>query len=167
MGVDRDLFRRTMAQLATGVTAVTTLAPDGFHGFAANAFCQVSASPPLVLVCIDRLSRGHDYVLRSGVFAVSILSRRQEFLADRLAGRAPGLSRRFEGVAYLTASTGAPILQGCAAWLDCRVEAAHPAGDHTIVLGRVEALGQGDSLEPLLIFHSAYLRSPLVEAQPR
>lgn len=147
-----------MGQFLSGVTVVTTTTPEGFHGLTANAFCAVSDDPPLVLVCVDRLARSRDHLLASGLFAVNVLAETQEFLADRLAGRAPGPSRHFEGVPYATAATGAPILEGCVAWLDCRLQASYEAGDHTLLLGRVLAMGAKEGAAPLLYFRSAYAR---------
>lgn len=158
VSIDRTRFRHVMGRFLTGVTAVTSTTPDGLHGLTANAFCRVSDSPPLVLVSLDRLARGRDYVLASGCYAVSILSEGQEFLADRLAGRAPGLTRHFEGIPYTSAVTGAPILRGCVAWLDCWLEASHEAGDHTLFVGRVADLGVDEALLPLLFFRGAYTR---------
>lgn len=147
-----------MGQLASGVTAITTVTEEGFHGFTATSLCRLSDDPPLALVCADRLSRGRDYLLASGVFVVSLLSAQQEFLAERLAGRAPGLTRRFEGVRYLPAPGGAPILLGSLGWLDCRLQASHEVGDHTLCIGRVVAAGLGEAQVPLLYFRSAYAR---------
>lgn len=158
MSVDRYLFRDVMRQFLTGVTAITTTTAEGFHGFTANAVARVSDDPPLLVVCVDRLNRGRDFVLASGLFVVNVLSERQEFLAERLAGRAPGLTRHFEGVPHTLAASGAPILSGSLAWLDCRVAASYEAGDHSLFIGRVHAATADDALRPLLFFRSAYAR---------
>jgi 3-hydroxy-9,10-secoandrosta-1,3,5(10)-triene-9,17-dione monooxygenase reductase component len=147
-----------MGQFPTGVTAITTVTSEGLHGFTANAVCKVSDRPPLVLVSVERVNRGREYLAQSGLFAVNILSDRQEFLAERLAGRAPGLTRRFEGVAHSLAPSGAPLLSGSLGWLDCSIQATHEAGDHTLFLGRVEAAMVDESRAPLLFFRSRYAR---------
>ncbi|MBI4497323.1 MAG: flavin reductase [Chloroflexi bacterium] len=158
MAVDAQTFREVMAHFATGVAVVTTLRPEGFHGLTVNAFCSVSLEPPLVLVCLDRLSLSHDYVRESGVYGVSILGRGQMFLADRFSGQAPLVSPRFEGVPYRTAATGVPLLGQALAWLDCRVAAEYDGGDHTIFLGQVEAAGVGAADAPLVFYGRRYVR---------
>ena len=156
-GIDKALFRQVMGRFATGVAVVTTREPDDtLHGLTINSFTSVSLEPPLVLVCIDRRARSHDFIAQSGIFAVNILSEQQELLSERFSARAPLVSRHFEGVPYRLAATGSPILEGSLAWLDCRVWATYDGGDHTIFVGQVEALGLGEDGPPLLYFQSAY-----------
>jgi flavin reductase (DIM6/NTAB) family NADH-FMN oxidoreductase RutF len=47
---------------------------------------------------------------------------------------------KFAGVAWHHAPSGAPILDGALAWIDCDHERPAEAGDHYIVLGQVRAL---------------------------
>jgi flavin reductase (DIM6/NTAB) family NADH-FMN oxidoreductase RutF len=155
---DTSAFRDAMARWASGVAAVTTVTAEGLHGVTVSAFCAVSPRPPLVLVCIDSLSRSAELLAEAGCYAVSILAGGQEFLADRLAGRGPLIDRRFTGAPYFTAVTGAPVLRGCLAWLDCRVAATYQAGDHQIFLGAVEAAGVGDAAAPLVYWERRYWR---------
>ena len=95
----------------------------------------------------------------SGAFAATLLGGRQEFLAETFAGRAPRPDPSFAAIRHRFAVTGAPILEGGLAWLDCRVEATYPGGDHTIVVGRVVAAGvAADQDDPLIYFASQYRR---------
>ena len=158
MPVEADALRQVMAHYASGVTVVTALHSEGFHGMTATAFCSVSLEPPLVLVCIDNLSVTQSYVAEAGSFGISILSRGQAFLADRFAGRAPLVDPQFDGVPYHREATGVPLLDGALAWLDCRVVSAFDAGDHTIFVGQVEAAGSSTVGEPLVFFRSAFPR---------
>jgi flavin reductase (DIM6/NTAB) family NADH-FMN oxidoreductase RutF len=159
--IDSLSFRRIVGRFATGVVVVTTATDEGLHGLTVNAFCSVSLEPPLVLVCVDRLARGHDRLAEAGAFGVSILADRQEFLAERFAGRAPLVSPRFDGVPYLTAATGAPLLREAVAWLDCRLWAAYDGGDHSIFVGEVLAAELADERAVPLLFHAGrYCRLP-------
>lgn len=158
MTVDAPTFRQVMGRFASGVAVVTTLRPEGFHGLTVNAFCSVSLDPPLVLVCIDHFTVSQQYVRESGFFGVSILSRDQAFLADRLAGRAPLVNPQFDGVPYQIAVTGAPLLSEAVAWLDCRVVAEDDGGDHAIFVAQVEAAGAGSGSEPLVFFGGGFVR---------
>ncbi len=152
-------LRKMRALFASGVTVVTTVHEGQLRGVTVSAFSAVSLNPPLVLICLANESESKDWIAESGVFAVSILSDEQEFLSERFAARAPIVNARFEGVPYHTASTGSPILADSLAWYDCRVEALHDGGDHTIFIGHIEAVGFGaESKSPLVYFANRYQR---------
>lgn len=156
MDLDKNGFRRVMGFLATGVTVVTTALGEKLHGMTANAVCSVSLEPPLILVCVDRRSYTHSILAQSGVFAVNILSEEQEELARLFADRGPAQVKSLRGVPYSLGATGAPILEDCIAYAECRVVAAYPGGDHTIFLGHVRELKVVREAPPLLFYRSAY-----------
>lgn len=141
--VDGELIRDVMARHASSVCVVTTLFDGRLHGLTVSSFCSVSLDPPLVLVCVARLANSCEFIRSSGLYAVNLLSWRQMFLADRFSGRAPLVGANFDEVQYRPAVTGAPILEGCLAWVDCRVQDTHEGGDHVIFVGHVEAAGLG------------------------
>jgi flavin reductase (DIM6/NTAB) family NADH-FMN oxidoreductase RutF len=150
-------LRNMRGLFASGVTVVTTMHEGQLRGVTVSAFSSVSLSPPLVLICIANESESHEWIAESSVFAVNILSDEQEFLSERFAARAPLVNARFDGVPYHTAITGSPIIDGSVAWYDCRVEAMHDGGDHTIFIGRVEAIGFGaETKSPLVYFANRY-----------
>jgi flavin reductase (DIM6/NTAB) family NADH-FMN oxidoreductase RutF len=156
--VDERTFRRVTALFPAGVTVITTRTANGLHGLTVSAFSPVSWQPPLVLACIESLSQSRENIQDSGIFAVNFLSDLQEFLAERFAGRAPLVNPQFEGVPHHFEASGAPILDGALAWLDCRVEQVIQAGDHTVFLGRVAALGEGAPGHALVYFARQYRR---------
>ena len=157
-----EALRRVAGWFATGVTVVTTAGDGTVHGMTANGFATVSLDPVLVLVSVDRRAGMHDLLDRTGVFAVSVLAAEQEELSRWFAsprrGSGPG---QFADVPCVAApATGAPVIQGCLAWFDCRVTAAHQAGDHTLFIGEVAALGAEDDGAPLVFFRGGYHRLP-------
>lgn len=153
--VDENRFRDVMSRLVTGVALVTCRLDGSVHGLTVNAVSSVSLNPPLVLVCLDRRGNSHDPVIASGAFAVSVLTSDQEEMAHRFAR---GTHReRFAGVEFRDSSSGSPVLPDALAWLDCRVRAVHPAGDHSIVVGEVLGCGAGEG-DPLVFFRSEYGR---------
>ncbi len=155
--VDDQSMRKMRGLFASGVTVVTTVQEGKLRGVTVSAFSAVSLNPPLILICIANESESKDWITESGIFAVNILSEEQEFLSERFAARAPIVNARFDGVLYHTAITGSPILAGSLAWYDCRVETTYDSGDHTIFIGRVEALGFGaEGKQPLLYFANRY-----------
>jgi flavin reductase (DIM6/NTAB) family NADH-FMN oxidoreductase RutF len=147
-------LKNAYARWATGVTIVTARAGDRVHGMTVSAFTEVSLEPPLVLVCIDRTSNTQSVIAEGGVFAVNILARDQEALAKRFACDAAE-DRRFSDLHCATGATGAPLLAGSVASLDCRLETAHEAGDHIIYIGEVVGLHLSDG-DPLLFYDRGY-----------
>lgn len=156
MSIEAAEFRRLLAHLATGVTVVAAAGPTGgARGLTATAVASVSLDPPLVLACVDRDSDTHACIDRAGAFAVSILAEDMEGLARRFAEEAAG--EKFDGVAHRTEVTGAPVLAGSVAWVDCRLWATYDGGDHSIFVGRVVA-GNARPGAPLVHFLGAYAR---------
>jgi flavin reductase (DIM6/NTAB) family NADH-FMN oxidoreductase RutF len=154
---DSLAFRRVLGHFATGVTVVTTCQHDRRAGITVNAFCSVSLDPPLVLVCIEQQNYAHDQIKESGIFAVNILASAQADVSRCFASQSEEKYQDFCGVTTHEVATGAPVFDECVAWVDCRVEAVYPGGDHSIFLGRVEALGSSDEA-PLLYYHARYGR---------
>jgi flavin reductase (DIM6/NTAB) family NADH-FMN oxidoreductase RutF len=141
MAIEKDFFRQVMGHFATGVTVVTTRSQKTLAGMTANAFCSVSLNPPLILICVDLTSATCPVIRESGVFAVNMLTDRQEYLSRCFATSS---TERYEGFCYAryhVAATGAPIIDDTLAFIDARVVEAYPGGDHVIFLGQVEAIG--------------------------
>ncbi len=147
-------LKNAYARWATGVTIVTARAGDSIHGMTVSAFTEVSLEPPLVLVCIDRTSNTQSVIAEGGVFAVNILARGQEPLAKHFACKETE-DRRFTDFHYETGTTGAPLLAGSVASLDCRLVTAHEAGDHIVYVGEVVELRLSDG-DPLLFYKRDY-----------
>ncbi len=144
---DALAFRAALGAFATGVTVVTTDTPEGPVGIVANSFASVSLDPPLVLWSPAKSSRRYAHFAHAQRFAIHVLDARQKAICD-------GFNRSktaFEGLDWSTGPSGVPLIAGVAACFECNLEAAHDAGDHTIVVGRViRAHATGG--EPL-IFH--------------
>src|SRR6266576_3040868 len=146
MAIEKGFFRQVMGQFATGVTVVTTCGQGKPAGITVNAFCSVSLDPPLVLVCIDLLSHTLPAIRDSGSFAVNILTDEQEYLSRCFAGSTQERYEHFCHTDFHTAATGAPIIDGTLAFIDARVVAEYPGGDHVIFLGQVAAMGVADQV---------------------
>ncbi len=155
--IDPELLRAVMRRWATGIALVTATGQEGPHGMTVSSFTSVSLDPPTILIALERNSRTHRCVQESGAFAVSILAEDQRELADRFAGRAE-VNDRFQDVEHRTASTGAPILSSCLAYLDCRVLASQIVASHTVFVGEVIEAGVGAASPPLVYFDREYRR---------
>lgn len=142
---ERD-FRDALGRFVTGVTVVTTRAADGKPvGVTINSFTSVSLDPPLVLFCLDVRSRCLPAFEACGGFAVHVLGADQRDWSVRFAGGGD----RWDGIGSTAWETGAPIIEGCLAVFECRLEAVHDGGDHTILVGRVIRLASGRNRRPL------------------
>jgi flavin reductase (DIM6/NTAB) family NADH-FMN oxidoreductase RutF len=157
LSVEPPRFRTLLGQFASGIVLVTGSDEDGPVGFTCQSFCSVSLDPPLVSFCVGSASASYPRIRRSGGFAVNVLAEDQQGLSRRFAQ--PDTDR-WSGVAWRSGPGGNPWVTGALAWLDCTIVAEHPAGDHTIVVGRVEALGndEGAATEPLVFFRGQYRR---------
>lgn len=159
--IGSDQFRHVLSHFASGVTIVTTLDGDGRPvGFTASAFTSVSLDPPLILVCVDRNARCHASFETSERFAVNILGAHQEPLSRRFASMAED---KFDGLAFAPGTLGLPVVEEALASLECARVEVLPGGDHTILLGRVEAASVGGG-HPLLYYRGQYDR--LVSSWP-
>jgi flavin reductase (DIM6/NTAB) family NADH-FMN oxidoreductase RutF len=154
MSVGEDRFRAALGVWATGVAIVTARAGDLVHGMTVSDFAGVSLRPPLVLVCADKTSNTLKVIEQGRNFAVNILAAGQAALSNRFASKKDEF-RRFEGLECETAITGAPLIPGALVNMDCRLVAAHDAGDHVICVGEVEEILQRDA-QPLLHWSRAY-----------
>ncbi|MBY8849606.1 flavin reductase family protein [Saccharothrix longispora] len=156
-GVSPTEMRSTLARFATGVV-VLTVGGERMHGMTANAFSSVSLDPPLVLCCVARTAVMHDAITSAGHFAASMLRGDQETSARWFAARDRPLgSAQFDEVDWVSGpATGAPVLAGSLAWLECELADVHEAGDHSVFFGRVLGAGRGDGRAGLLFFDGAY-----------
>jgi len=137
-----------MARLPAGVVVVSARAGNEFRGLTASSLVSISLEPPMVLVGLEQESNTRAAVLQTKAFNVSLLTRSQEFIADRFAGRAPAVDPSWRNIPHRLGANGIPLIDGCAAWLECRLVQSHAAGDHEICVGEVEAaaIGAGDPL---------------------
>jgi flavin reductase (DIM6/NTAB) family NADH-FMN oxidoreductase RutF len=141
MTIETDFFRQVMGQFTTGVTVVTSRSKDGLAGLTVNSFTSVSLEPPLVLICVDVNSTALPFIRESGNFAVNILTSEQENLSRCFATTSSERYEHFCHASFYVASTGSPIIDGTLAFIDSRIVAEYPGGDHVIFLGLVEAMG--------------------------
>jgi flavin reductase (DIM6/NTAB) family NADH-FMN oxidoreductase RutF len=148
-------FRDVMARLPSGVVVVSARYGSGYRGLTASSLVSISADPPLVMVGLEREATTRAAVIESGAFNVSVLTRGQEFIADRLAGRAPAIDDSWREISHRLGTNGIPLIEGCVAWLECTLVATHEAGDHDICVGKVEVAVQGAG-DPLILWDRSF-----------
>lgn len=144
--VSENAFKSVMRVLAATVCVITSRHDGETNGMTATAICSVSASPPTILIVVNRENHSHALIRDGGCFALNILSADQDWLAMKFATRAP---LPFASVAVNDGMTGCPIIDGCGAVLECVLASSFDAATHTIFIGRVVACQQA-SMPPLL-----------------
>lgn len=150
---DSKTLRDCLGRFATGVTVVTCRNAAGAPcGITANSFSSVSLEPPRILWNIAKVSQSLDAYLAASHFAVNVLAEDQRPLAEHFA---QSLHDSYANTPFALSEHGAPMLEGCLAWLECRTERIHDCGDHYIIIGDVLDFRRGSG-RPLLFFGGAY-----------
>ena len=139
-----------MGQHVASVCVITTSVGGERFGLTATAVSSVCATPPRLLICVNKSGQSHDNILAAGVFAVNVLTEAQDHIAKAFAGMLGRGVDRFASGEWTTLKSDAPALVGAAAVFDCRVAGAIDQFTHTIVLGDVVAVDTRLGHESLL-----------------
>jgi 3-hydroxy-9,10-secoandrosta-1,3,5(10)-triene-9,17-dione monooxygenase reductase component len=153
-GLDQARFREVLGHFATGVTIVTAMEEGEPVGFSCQSFSALSLDPPMVLLAPAKSSTSWPRIARAGAFCVNILSEHQEALCRAFAVTG---GDKFDGVEWTPGITGAPLIAGALAVVECTLGAIYEGGDHELVTGNVVMMeiGQGS---PLLFYRSGFGR---------
>lgn len=157
MAVTQAEFRRAMGCFATGVTVITVDCEGRVEGMTANAFASVSLHPLLVLVCVDQKARTHAHLHARKRFGINVLSENQRKISEHYAqeDRDPARAEQEVGATFDRTAHGTPALRGALAYLECRLQSAQDAGDHTIFIAEVEDVTVREG-KPLIYFTTNY-----------
>ena len=154
MTPDARALREVMGHFATGVTVVTAVHGAQPVGFTCQSFVSLSLDPPLIAIAPSKASTSWPRIRAADSFCVNVL-------ADSQAGLCLAFARsggdKFDGIEWSPGITGAPVLLRSLAWVECALEAAHDAGDHELVIGRVRNISTGEGT-PLLFYRSRLTR---------
>jgi len=151
-----EQLRRAMRRWVTGVSVVCSQAGEIRHGMTVNSFTSVSLDPPHVTVTMANWTRTYRLTMQSGIFGITILSDRQQAVADRFAGRSRDSEDRFGGLETFALVTGAPLIAGGLAHIDCRLVHTYPLRSSTLMIGEVVAAMSADETNPLLYFNRVF-----------
>ncbi|MEK7948817.1 flavin reductase [Pigmentiphaga sp. YJ18] len=140
--IDPAALRRCLGSFVTGVTVVTAIdRQGGLQGMTANSFTSVSLDPPLIVWSLRTSSSSFEAYRGAKRFVVNILAQDQVHVSNLFARPGEG---RFDAIAWSGGLGGVPLIEGCAAHLECCLEATYPGGDHVLFLGRVENIVTND-----------------------
>ena len=165
--IDPHSFHQAVRRLAGGVSLVTVGFGADRSGIAAKSITTLDNDPQRLLLVIERANTVSDRIADYRSFGVNILSADQQDLADRFAEQSLGADpSRFFGARWKTLVTGAPLLDGALAAIDCTVEEIIERDTHAIFIGRIEAVDLGRWSDPLLYWSGVYRTIRDLEAVP-
>jgi len=159
--VSPSVLRDVLGHFVSGIVVVTAAGrdidtaagPTGPLGFTCQSFASLSLDPPLVSLAPSRTSTTWPRIRAVGAFCVNVLAAEHEEVSVAFARS--GVDK-FAGVGWTPAPSGAPVLDGVSAWVDCELWAEYDGGDHTIAVGRVRDLHADPSRPPLLYYRGGY-----------
>ncbi|EMD84196.1 alpha/beta fold hydrolase [Pacificimonas flava] len=155
-GSDSRTLRDALGTFATGVTVVTTLGAEGEPvGLTANSFTSVSLDPELLLVCLAKTASSLVAFEQAPFFAVNVLHIGQQLVSNRFAMK---MDDRFAETDWERWDSGVPIIRNSLASFECARHEMHDAGDHVLLIGRVERVRFEPRRDPLLYFRGKYRR---------
>jgi flavin reductase len=155
--VSLEQFKLGMRLLAGAVNIISSVHGGRRYGMTATAVCSVTADPPTVLVCINKLATTHGIVAKSKLFCVNVLRADDAELSTTFSGAASG-EGRFKSRDWTRLATGAPVLIDALVSFDCRVVKKVTYGTHGIFLGQVEQVLVGKPGKPLLYSEGQYAK---------
>lgn len=158
MTLDAERLRTAMRAWTSGVTVVTVAHAGEQHGMTVSSFASISLDPPLIVISLQTASRTHELVSRAGAFGVTVLSADQREISERFAGQLSESGDRLGGLETETLLTGAPMIKGGLAHLDCRVTQSIPVGMNTLFIAEVVAVRGYDHGQPLVYQNRHYHR---------
>ena len=166
MTLDSEKLRHALRAWTTGVTIVTAKYEDQQYGMTVNSFSSVSLEPPVISVTLRQLTHTHDLVVKSGRFAVTILTSAQAGLSDRFAGKIPNILDRFEEVQTEKLFIDAPVFKNGMAYFNCRVMDSMSIGENTLFIAEVIAVSRNeenetDPADPLVYHNRVYWKLAL------
>lgn len=147
-------FRKAMRRLTSAVSVISTMHDGIRHGITVTSVTSVSMTPPSLLFCVNRASRLHDPVIRSGRFCVNILHAHQIDIADAFSGTRG--ADRFLCGEWTSDDNEVPFLIPAQANIFCETDAMSSYGTHSIVIGKVHHVAVLGQVAPLLYQNGQY-----------
>lgn len=149
-------FRDALGMFATGITVVTTRAPDGQPiGLTVNSFNSVSLDPPLIVWSLSSNLPSVPIFESCEYYAVNVLAADQDEISNLFASRSDD---KFAGLEFDEGLYGVPLLRGCCARFECRNTVRHPGGDHVLFVSEVVRFDRDETRPPLLYWGGSYQR---------
>lgn len=150
-------FRAVMRRLAGGVSIITAGRDGDISGMTVTSLTSLSASPPRLLVSVNRQASSFALIERYGTFGVNILGADQQDLASRFSnGRLKG-PQRFDGIPWFPGSSGVPLLGASLAMVECQVEEIIERHSHGIIVGSLSSFELSPQISGLVYWNGQYI----------
>ena len=152
--LDQATLREAFGHFPTGVVAICAEIDGEPVGMAASTFVPVSLDPPLVSFCVQNTSATWPRLAAAPHIGITVLGEAHDRAVRVLAAKT---GDRFAGLTTTTHEGGALFIRDAGLWLDTTVTQQVPAGDHTIVVLRINRLTARADVSPI-VFHRSVLR---------
>jgi len=157
VAMDEAAKKTILRHFPYGLYAVTVAHDGDDHGMTANWLTQAAFDPPMVVVAIENTSKTIGMIRDSHHFAINLLLTGQRDLAGKLGRSSEQAPQKLKGIKTKPAPvSGTPVLVDALGWVECRVVATLPSGDHTLVLGAVVAAGVEHDGDPLTLQEAGF-----------
>ena len=147
--MEAETKKRVLRKLTYGMWVIAAAAGDDVEASSITWVMQGSFKPPLVVIGVRADTHLRTVIEKAGAFALHLLSAAQQELAGAFTRPTAVADGKIGGIAWRPGATGAPLLEGFAAWLEARVTDVVARGDHTVFVAEVVEAGLVDDVEPL------------------
>jgi flavin reductase (DIM6/NTAB) family NADH-FMN oxidoreductase RutF len=154
--MDEAVKKQVLRLFTYGLYAVSVADSGEVNAFTANWLSQASFDPPLLMVSVENDSKSLGMILHSQRFVVNVFESGQRELAGTLGKTALKFPDKLKGLGYDLSENGCPLLHDALAWVECRVATTAPAGDSTVIIGEVIAVGLQREGTPLTMKEAGF-----------
>lgn len=142
---------KTLHKISYGVYVVSSKRGEKLNGQIANTVFQITADPPTITVSINKQNLTHEFIEKSKVFVVSVLSQETPMkFIGRFGFKSGRDLDKFKDVNYKVGITGAPIvLENTIGYLEVEVVNSMDVGTHTVFVGKIvdaEIIREGEPM---------------------
>lgn len=132
-------IRSALDKVSYGLYILTSHKGDAINGQCINTAFQLTDQPLRLAVSLNKQNLTHEYVIESGVFAISILSADDVDMVRRFGYKSGRVMDKFEGIEYVSGKTGSPVLKESLAFLECEIlrDKIVDVGTHTLFVANV------------------------------
>lgn len=130
---------KTLYKISYGLYVVSSKKDEKFNGQIANTVFQITAEPPVIAVSINKKNLTYEFIQKSKVFTVSILSKETPMRFIGHFGFKSGRELdKFKDLNYKVGISGAPfILENTIGYIEAELIGNNDVGTHTIFIGKV------------------------------
>jgi flavin reductase (DIM6/NTAB) family NADH-FMN oxidoreductase RutF len=112
---------------------------------------QISFTPPLVMVAVQKQSDLNETISKSRVFALNFIGSANQPLIQAFGGKTTVAQNALNGFTFEDGATGSPLITSCPMAIECHLmDVVHTQGDHVLFIGRVESVTIRDANAKLL-----------------